>query len=174
MTSTLQKEKHLPHADETALVAALPSRAHVKQMAGRLRSALKARSIDVGYSMSLELLAQQFGFRNWNILSSKLPDDSAASDDGAEAKPLLFPVMVGQRFEGRYKGTSFACTLLGITLTRNGLAKVVLHLDVPLDVVTFESFSSHRTRLQMIIDPEGYSCTALGKPDGRFHLFLRP
>ena len=43
-----------------------------KTMAKALRSALADRRIDVTHSDSLELVARQFGFDNWNILAARI------------------------------------------------------------------------------------------------------
>ena len=43
-----------------------------KTMAKALRSALADRRIDITHSDSLELVARQFGFDNWNILAARI------------------------------------------------------------------------------------------------------
>lgn len=43
-----------------------------KIMARALRKALAERGIEIGHSDSLELVARQFGFDNWNILSARI------------------------------------------------------------------------------------------------------
>lgn len=43
-----------------------------KLMAKALRTALAERRIDVSHSDSLELVARQFGFDNWNILAARI------------------------------------------------------------------------------------------------------
>jgi glyoxalase superfamily protein len=53
-----------------------------KLMAKALRSALAERRIDISHSDSLELVARQFGFDNWNMLAARI--DAAAS-------PLMLP-----------------------------------------------------------------------------------
>ena len=53
-----------------------------KSMAKALRTALAERRIDITHSDSLELVARQFGFANWNMLSARI--------DGAQlAEPAL-------------------------------------------------------------------------------------
>ena len=49
-----------------------------KTMAKLLRAALAERHIDVTYSDSLELVARQYGFDNWNILAARI--DAATVD----------------------------------------------------------------------------------------------
>src|SRR5215468_3208264 len=43
-----------------------------KVMAHALRDALKARAVEITHSESLELIANTFGFANWNIMSAKI------------------------------------------------------------------------------------------------------
>jgi hypothetical protein len=43
-----------------------------KAMAKALRAALAERQIDISHSNSLELVARQFGFDNWNILAARI------------------------------------------------------------------------------------------------------
>ena len=43
-----------------------------KAMAHALRDGLKARAIDITHSASLELVAQAFGYENWNILAARI------------------------------------------------------------------------------------------------------
>jgi len=54
-----------------------------KSMAKALRAALAERRIDITHSDSLELVARQFGFDNWNILAARI--------DAAEAGELQLP-----------------------------------------------------------------------------------
>lgn len=65
-----------------------------KAMAQSLRRALSARNIPVSHSDSLELIAQSFGFDNWNILSAKIggqrPEPAGRDDpESPSGMPLL-------------------------------------------------------------------------------------
>ncbi|WP_407026597.1 glyoxalase superfamily protein [Agrobacterium rosae] len=57
-----------------------------QQLAKALRQALSDRKIDRSHSDHLELLAKQFGVKDWNALAA-----GAGQDSGD--KPLLFSVM---------------------------------------------------------------------------------
>lgn len=46
-----------------------------KTMAKVLRKALAERAIDISHSDALELVARQFGFANWNMLSARIDVD---------------------------------------------------------------------------------------------------
>lgn len=48
-----------------------------KSMAKTLRKALAERRIEISHSDSLEIVAQQFGFANWNMLSARIDADDA-------------------------------------------------------------------------------------------------
>jgi hypothetical protein len=43
-----------------------------KVMAHALRDALKSKAVEITHSESLELIANAFGFANWNILSANI------------------------------------------------------------------------------------------------------
>ena len=45
---------------------------NAKAMAYALRDALKAKSVEITHSESLELIAKAFGYEDWNILSAKI------------------------------------------------------------------------------------------------------
>lgn len=47
-----------------------------KSMANALRKALAERRIEITHSDSLELVARQFGYANWNILAAQIERDS--------------------------------------------------------------------------------------------------
>jgi len=53
-----------------------------KTMAHALRDALKAKTIEIAHSESLELIANTFGFANWNILAAKI--EAAERRTGAQ------------------------------------------------------------------------------------------
>ncbi len=56
-----------------------------KAMAKAMREALAARNVDLTHSEALEIVARQFGFDNWNILSSRLSGGQARQRDREEA-----------------------------------------------------------------------------------------
>lgn len=58
----------------------------IKGMAKALRQALNDRKIDLSHSDCLELLAKQFGVKDWNALSATIGQD-------AGDKPLLFTII---------------------------------------------------------------------------------
>jgi hypothetical protein len=51
-----------------------------KVMAKSLRDSLAAKSVSLSHSECIEIVAQQFGFANWNTLAAKLITSTAAPD----------------------------------------------------------------------------------------------
>lgn len=95
-----------------------------KAMAQTLREALKAKSVSLTHSESLELVAKALGFPDWNFLAAKIqhsqptpaPSETPALATGSAAMPagaitpivpmrdlVLFPQMIAPIFVGRDK-----------------------------------------------------------------------
>jgi len=140
----------------------LPPLDSLKGQARRLRAGLEADGITIGHGKSLELLAHQYGFKDWNTLHA-----------AAGNRPQASPVAVGARVRGHYLGQPFAAEVIGVqVLPTPGRFRITLDFDQPVDVVTFDSFSSFRKRVSCVIDRDGV--TAEKTSDGRPHLRLQP
>ena len=63
-----------------------------KAMAKSLRKSLAARQIELTYGECLEIVAQQFGFANSNILASKLGVESKSVDRDTGPVSLQAPI----------------------------------------------------------------------------------
>ncbi|MBO4228292.1 LON peptidase substrate-binding domain-containing protein [Bradyrhizobium neotropicale] len=89
-----------------------------KAMAQTLRDALKAKSISVSHSESLELVAKTLGFHDWNVLSAAIQSSQPAaaksppalSFNGGTVIPVapmrdivFFPQLISPMFVGREK-----------------------------------------------------------------------
>jgi hypothetical protein len=125
-----------------------PSIDDLKAQAKRLRSAMEASGTQVSHSAALELIARQHGVRDWNTLSA------------LAARPNAAPVAllaVGARISGRYLDQPFTGKVLALGELSGGLHKLTIHFDEPVDVVTFESFSAFRQRVNAQIDENGVS-----------------
>ncbi|WP_455270119.1 glyoxalase superfamily protein [Rhizobium herbae] len=135
----------------------LPSLDALKDQAKRLRAGLATDGQDITHSKSLELLAAQYGFRDWNTLHAVVGN-----------RPPLNPWMLGSRVKGHYLGQPFEATILGVqaVTAQPGRYRLVLDFDEPVDVVTFESFSAFRKRVQCTIDETGRTVekTSNGRP----------
>ena len=59
---------------------------NAKSMARTLRTSLAERRIDLPHSTCLELVARQFGFSDWNVLSARLEERESPS-----VTPLTLP-----------------------------------------------------------------------------------
>lgn len=137
--------------------AQLPTISVLKDQARRLRSRLGANGDAISHSRALELIAAQFGFNDWNTLHAAV---------GNQAGPeQLRP---GARVTGAYLGQPFSARIVGVQALTSapGSYRVSLDLDEAVDVVTFDSFSSFRKRVNAVIGKEGVSRerTSNGRP----------
>jgi len=118
-----------------------------KALAKRLRVQLEKDGQQVSHSKSLELIAAQHGFRDWNTMFASL---------GNRAPITKPPVSVGQRVRGHYLGHAFVASVLGVQTQSNGNRyRVTIKLDDAVDVVSFDSFSSLRKRISSTINQDG-------------------
>lgn len=141
----------------------LPGVEALKAQARRLRDSLAATGAPVSHSRSLELLAAQHGFRDWNTLH-------AAAARPQPNRPMA-PIAVGDRVRGDYLGQPFTGEVLALRQIAGGTHhEVTLHFDEPVDVVRFDSFSSFRQRVSATIDARGVSPQHTS--DGTPHLRL--
>ncbi|MDL2404441.1 glyoxalase superfamily protein [Rhizobium calliandrae] len=138
-----------------------PSINELKEQAKRLRQAMAARGDDMAHSAALELVAKQYGLRDWNTLSALAASPNAASKA---------PGVVGTAVRGRYLNQPFTGKVLALTEQSGGLCRITIHFDTPVDVVTFESFSAFRQRINAQIDVNGISPRKTS--DGVPHLVL--
>jgi len=135
-----------------------PRVSDLKDQARRLRQALSEQGTYITHSKSLELLAQQYGARDWNTLRA------AANADAGRYLP-----QVGDRLQGQYMGQPFVGILKAIQKHGNtGAMRVSIQLDHPVDVVSFDSFSSWRHRITGTVDQNGTSIRK--RSDGTPHL----
>ena len=120
----------------------------LKLQARRLRQAMNDHGDAISHSTALELVAKQYGTRNWNTLSAlavKMNNDTK------------LPLVIGATISGRYLNQAFTGKILTITERSDGLYEISIHFDKPVDVVTFESFSAFRQRITALIDHTGVS-----------------
>jgi len=138
----------------------LPSLDVLKDQAKRLRSRLASEGEEISHSKSLELIAAQYGCRDWNTLHA-----------AAGNRPPFNPWMLGSRVTGHYLGQAFEAEILSAqALGATGRYRLTFRFDEPVDVVTFESFSAFRHRVTATIDESGR--TVERTSNGRPHLEL--
>lgn len=138
----------------------LPSIGALKDQAKRLRAKLGADGLPITHGKSLELLAHQHGYKDWNTLHAAVGKHPATS-----------PVTLGAKISGSYLGQPFEGEVIGVkALTPAGRFRITLQFDEPVDVVTFDSFSAFRQRVTCTIDRSGKTIEKTS--DGRPHMQL--
>ncbi|WP_425513777.1 glyoxalase superfamily protein [Ensifer oleiphilus] len=135
----------------------LPSLDALKDQAKRLRSRLSGEGETITHSRSLELIAAQYGYRDWNTLHAAVGN-----------RPPFNPWMLGSRVKGRYLGQPFEGEILAVhaLTSQSGRYRLTMKFDEPVDVVTFESFSAFRQRVTATVDENGRTVekTSNGRP----------
>ena len=124
----------------------ITTRAHAKARARELRADAAARGQSLSHSKALEAVAHKLGYRDWNTASARLSN-----------QPDI-PLQVGERVSGRYLKQAYEGRVHGVRELAGGMGyEVVLHFDVPVDVVEFDSFSGLRQRVRAMISEDGVS-----------------
>ena len=131
-----------------------------KAQAKALRAKLAQQGTAISHAQALELVAHQEGARDWNTLR-------ALAARAGNARPLA----VGDRVSGWYLGQAFTGYVHGMSHAAQAQhARITLHFDEAVDVVTFDSFSSFRQRVSATIDETGRSPQKTS--DGQPHLIV--
>jgi len=131
-----------------------------KARARQLRADLVARGVTISHSEALERVARAAGFADWNALSAAIgnrPPEGWA---------------VGGQVCGAYLGQPFTGRILAAEATRPGWFRLKIDLDEAVDVVTFDSFSNFRKRINATVGPLGESREKTS--DGQPHLVIAP
>ena len=137
----------------------IPPLAALKAQAKRLRQTLTAEGNFITHSEALELIASQYGCRDWNTLHA-----------AAGNRPQT-PLAVGAKVTGHYLGQPFTAEVKSLTRLNDGARyRITLDLDEAVDVVTFPSFSAWRKRVNGTVGSDGRSLSRTS--DGRPHLEL--
>lgn len=123
----------------------LPSIDAAKALAKRLRLKLQEQGTIIGHGQSLELVAHQHGFRDWNTFRAAIGDRQPEN-----WKP-------GGRVRGAYLSHPFSAEIIAVEALQPGWFRLTLDLDEPVDVVRFRSFSNLRRRVTGVIGPAGRS-----------------
>ena len=96
-------------ADSSHPTAAQSSQGDPKTMAKRLRSALADKQVEISHSEALEIVARQYGMRDWNGLAARLGKEDEAGIRFTETCPVL-------RIFDEDKAKEFYVDFLGFTL----------------------------------------------------------
>ena len=129
-----------------------------KALAKSLRADLAAEGTAISHGRALEIVAHQFGYRDWNTLHAAIGNRIPSSWN------------IGDRVNGHYLGQAFRGEIISVRKMGEGWHQLVLDLDEPVDVVTFDSFSSFRRRVTGTVGPNGM--TQEKTSNGRPHLAL--
>lgn len=119
----------------------------LKQQARRLRAEIADGSEPISHSRSLEMIAHQRGFKDWNTLHAAVSN-----------RPAVEALELGQTVRGFYLGKRFEGEVVGVRMLKPGqLYHLSIQLEEAIDVVTFDSFSNFRKRLNCAVDSSGVS-----------------
>ena len=135
------------------MTPSLPTVDELKMQAKRLRQAMAARGAPLAQAEALELLARQYGLRDWNTLSARAPKSPPVGQAPAAAQSYT----VGGEVRGRYLDQPFRGRVVSLSALSGGRLRIVIQFDEPVDVVTFDSFSAYRSRITAQIDADGIS-----------------
>ena len=133
-----------------------PSATQAKEQAKCLRRKMTEDGTRIGHAKSLELIAHQHGFPDWNTMF-------AAIGNGPHKGWA-----VGEKVNGTYLSQPFEATVISISMVKPGWFRLGLDLDEAVDVVTSEQFSNLRKRIRGIVGPKGQSLEKTS--DGEPHL----
>ena len=138
-----------------SIIQTLPALEILKAQAKRLRQSLTAEGNFITHSEALELLAHQHGYRDWNTLHA------AAGNRPAN------PLALGSTVTGHYLGQAFRGEIIALASLNGGSHyRLTIDFDEPVDVVTFDSFSAFRKRVNCTVGADGKSpaATSDGEP----------
>ncbi|MEM9360942.1 MAG: glyoxalase superfamily protein [Pseudomonadota bacterium] len=136
----------------------------LKYHARRLRAKLALEGTAITHSKSLELLAYQFGYKDWNTLCAI-----------ARNRLPSFLTTVGTRVRGYYLDQAFegAVVTSQVVPSFPDRFRLILRFDQPVDVVTFNGLSNLRRQVKCTLDKTGQTLekTSNGRP--HIHLEVR-
>ncbi|MEP1767735.1 MAG: glyoxalase superfamily protein [Sulfitobacter sp.] len=137
----------------------LPSRDALKTQAKRLRADMKTKGMEITHAAALEMVAHQWGMRDWNTLVAK-----------TDTTPVQWHP--GQRVSGQYLGHTFRGMIKSARRASAGFWSLTVRFDTPVDVVKSQHFTSLRRQVSATINAAGTSPqkTSNGQP----HMVISP
>lgn len=133
----------------------------LKRQARSLRRSLENSGQELSHSRSLEIIAKQYGYYDWNTLHAALGNKAPT------------PLQLGQQVSGKYLGQNFSGEIIALRDIGGGQNyRVTLRFDEPVDVITFESWSSFRRQVNATVDRHGrtHEKTSNGLPHMQIEL----
>lgn len=132
----------------------------LKIQAKALRRSLAGEGHVISHSKSLETLANQLGYRDWNTLHA-IAGNSAT-----------VPYALGEAVRGTYLGQAFEGEIIGLRkLSTDNRYGLTIKFDVPVDVVRFEGMTNFRSRVEVTLNDNGRSNDKTS--DGQPHMVLQ-
>lgn len=131
----------------------------LRRQAKSMRSGLAQSGHIISHSQSLELLAKQHGFRDWNTLH--------ASFGNHITQPVYAP---GQSVSGRYLGKPFEGKIITARRIGETHTELAIRFDTAVDVSRFASMEVKRKQIKATINRDGR--TLAKTSDGVAHLIL--
>ncbi len=125
-------------------LTSLPPVSSLKAQAKRLRQSLAGAGNEITHSRALEVIAHQYGARDWNTLAAFAPKHRLISD-----------LKVGDHLSGRYLGHRLEGTLLSISFAGEDRFKLSIQFDQKIDVVASDHFSGFRSRVTATVHADG-------------------
>jgi hypothetical protein len=123
----------------------LPTLDALKDQARRLRETLARQGTAINHARSLELIAGQHGFRDWNTLHAKIGN-----------MPPKRGLALGDTARGRYLGKSFTGTVVALQqMGAGGMTRVTFDFAEPVNVSAFDSFKVLRKRVVATLGSDG-------------------
>lgn len=141
------------------MTSQIRNREQAKARARELRAARAASGDPISHSASLQLVAAELGYRDWNTASARLSNEPEV------------PLQVGDAVAGRYLKQPFSGRVRAVKEIGGGAAfELVIDFDTPVDVVEFDSFSNFRTQVRVTVSAGGV--TAAKTSDGVPHMVV--
>lgn len=125
----------------------VPQISTLKAQAKRLRTELAKNGVPTSHSKSLEILAHQLGFKDWNCLSA-----------ATQTSSIFSGLRIGATVDAVYLSQKIVGEIIGLKKLSDGnIFQLTLNLEKAVDVVSFESFSNMRKRIVCRVDASGVS-----------------
>jgi len=134
----------------------IPNVVQLKSQAQRLRHFLADKDIEISQASSLEALAKQYGYRDWNVLSALAKRQSSENN---------WPE-IGETVAGTYLGQDFTGKIIRQNVTDLPGAKAyTIRLEQPIDVVKSDKFSAFRQQINITLNNQLISIDHEGQPN---------
>lgn len=139
----------------------IPTKDTLKTQAKRMRETMAKTGTSMTHSAALELIAKQWGYRDWNAISAAAPNEPIAP---------ISRWQIGGRVYGRYLGHKFDGRIKGVREMHGGHWQLTIKFDAAVDVVTSQHFTNLRRQVDCVINGQGVSIEATS--DGTPHMVL--